>query len=153
MKKRKVLRGTAIWFLRLPLFSPQAHSSRKIIQVICEKEIERIHLRVILGENSMTHERLHWQSEVQKQQLQSEQHPEEINFTFMWSVTILLFVLLIWWFGVMLPWNAPSYTKIIFWLSAKFLLKSYSENTHWSPFIWNIICISVTRFCWIAASC
>jgi len=31
----------------------------------------------------MKHERLHWQSEVQKQQLQSEQHPEEINFTFM----------------------------------------------------------------------
>ena len=26
-------------------------------------------------------------------------------------------------------------------------------ETQWSPFIWNIICISVTRFCWIVASC
>ena len=66
------------------------------LKYICD----RINLLVILGENSMAHERLHWQSEVQKQQLQSEQYPEEINLAFMWSVTILFFVLLIGWVGV-----------------------------------------------------
>ena len=49
------------------------------LKYICD----RINLLVILGENIMTHERLHWQSEVQKQQLQSEQYPEEINLAFM----------------------------------------------------------------------
>lgn len=94
----------------------------------------------------------HGKSDVQRQQLQSEQHPEEINFTFMWSVTILLIVpsSFFWRIGEMLYTNAlSSRTKIMVLI----LCSIPFEHAHRSPFISNIISISVTGFCWIAASC
>ena len=110
----------------------------------------------------MTHETLHRQSEVQKQQLQSEQHPEEINFTFMWSVTILLFVLLIWcWCDVALKCSFLNQNNILIlcWIPFEIIFWEYSAKpihleyhlyqcnqilldccfmlARWHPYTWN----------------